>query len=282
MATLVLYHGGCSDGYCAAWILKKVYPLAKLIPCQYGMAVGSKDPPDVTDYDVVIADFSFPRAVLLRMERMARSILLIDHHKSAEERLRGLPFCKFDMTKSGAGLVWDHYFPELLRPALVDYVEDRDIWTRKLPETDAIAAVIQSTPQELDAFDELADRMDMNLEDVIREGKSILKAHARIEERVEATKIDVAIAGFRVPSVNCSVLASEILHDLGVGMPFAACWNVTAEGRVKFSLRSEEAGEDVAKIASQFGGGGHPHSSAFEIELDHAMTMFSPRGLVPK
>jgi nanoRNase/pAp phosphatase (c-di-AMP/oligoRNAs hydrolase) len=46
------------------------------------------------------------------------------------------------------------------------------------------------------------------------------------------------------------------------GEPFAATYYDSPRGRV-FSLRSQEGGEDVSKIAVLYGGGGHQHAAGF-------------------
>lgn len=33
---LVIYHGGCWDGFCAAWLFRKAFPDAEFFPAQYG------------------------------------------------------------------------------------------------------------------------------------------------------------------------------------------------------------------------------------------------------
>ena len=59
---------------------------------------------------VFIVDFSYPRTILEEMEESAESLVVIDHHKTAEEDLRGLDYCHFDMTHSGAYLAWEYLF----------------------------------------------------------------------------------------------------------------------------------------------------------------------------
>jgi uncharacterized protein len=45
----------------------------------------------VTDRDIVIVDFSYKRLVFDEIAREARTVLVLDHHKTAAEELRGLP-----------------------------------------------------------------------------------------------------------------------------------------------------------------------------------------------
>jgi hypothetical protein len=55
-------------------------------------AAGYDDPPPpVTDQDIVIVDFSYNRLVFDEIARDARTVLVLDHHKTAAEELLGLP-----------------------------------------------------------------------------------------------------------------------------------------------------------------------------------------------
>jgi uncharacterized protein len=128
---LVLYHAACRDGFAAAWAIWRRFPGSEFVPVAYG-----SDPPDVVDRDVVIADFSYARPVMERIADQCASLLVLDHHQTAEAALKNFAHPKarvvFDMNRSGAGITWDHFFPGQPRPWLIDYVEDRDLWRHKL------------------------------------------------------------------------------------------------------------------------------------------------------
>jgi hypothetical protein len=121
---LILFHANCTDGFTAAWVAWRAFNRqADIHPCSYG-----DPPPDVGGREVYVVDFSYPRPVLEEMAQRAAFLRVLDHHKTAEEALRGLPYCQFDMTRSGARLAWDYWHPGLPPPPLVAYVEDRDLW----------------------------------------------------------------------------------------------------------------------------------------------------------
>src|SRR6478736_8978193 len=94
---LCIYHSPCYDGFTAAWVVRQAFPDAKFIGANYG-----DEPPDVRGKEVIVVDFSYPRDVLERMHEQAKSLLVLDHHKSAEKALEGLYYAKFDMSRSGA------------------------------------------------------------------------------------------------------------------------------------------------------------------------------------
>lgn len=98
--SLCIYHGNCADGFGAAWVVRKA-----LGDIDFHAGKYQAPPPDVTDKDVVIVDFSYKRPVLLEMAAKANSILILDHHKTALEDLVDLPpnvTLLFDMESGGA------------------------------------------------------------------------------------------------------------------------------------------------------------------------------------
>lgn len=161
---LCIYHGGqCLDGFVSAWVVSQFFPQAEFVGCNYGDA-----PPNVSGMDVVIVDFSWPRATLLEMKKKAKSLVVLDHHQTAQAELQGLDFCVFDMEKSGARLAWEwvieknpkfHLLPDNAPlhyvPVLVAMVEDRDLWRFDLPYSREINAALRSYPLTFKAFDDL-------------------------------------------------------------------------------------------------------------------------------
>lgn len=83
----ILYHANCKDGAgaaLAAW-MKYGDEGHEYIPVQYG-----GEPPNVDGEKVMILDFSYPRDILIAISKSAKSITLIDHHKTAQADLAGI------------------------------------------------------------------------------------------------------------------------------------------------------------------------------------------------
>lgn len=168
MSQLVLYHGNCIDGFTAAWACWKRYgDEAEYVPVHYGANGADVELPDVKGRDVVMVDFCTGRDQLLKLFDQAKSLRVLDHHKTAEAACRGLSFCTFDMERSGAGLAWDELVPMNVewgedwpkdngRPWLVSYVEDRDLWRFARPNSKAVNAYISSKEQTFEAWDRMA------------------------------------------------------------------------------------------------------------------------------
>ncbi len=264
---LVIYHASCTDGFTAAWVARRHFMLRlgvepELLPAHYGDA-----PPTVTDRDVLIVDFSYPRDALIVMRDQARSLHVYDHHRTAQADLDGLPFCTFDMERSGAGLAWDALFAPEPRPWLVDYVEDRDLWRWALPCSREINADLAARDFSIEAWDLLAASQPDACP-----GTAILRYRARelakhvARARPAALRVSADLAHV-VPVVNATTLISEIGNELAKDAPFAAMW-FESDGAFVYSLRSSADNPeavDVSEIAQRFGGGGHRHAAGFRV-----------------
>lgn len=283
--TICIYHANCADGFTAAWVVRNEIGDGgdvEFVPASYGDA-----PPDVAGAHVVVVDFSYPRETLFRMSGEARSVLVLDHHKTAQNDLAELPephedFWKnkdaydagesdpvaiFDMDRSGAQIAWDFFNPGSPPPPLVDYVADRDLWRWRLSDSRPINAVIQSWLNTFRAWDQLADRLrdDVSQGFVAAEGIAVLRAEQKLVDNIIAsTARPMIIAGRWINVANCpGALASVVAGELAQDHDFGACYQDTPAGRV-FSLRSRgDDAADVSEIAKIYGGGGHRNAAGF-------------------
>jgi hypothetical protein len=270
MKPLVIYHAGCADGFTAAWVADRALGGAELRAAHYGEA-----PPDVAGRDVYVLDFSYPRAVLLRMYSEARSILVLDHHKTAQADLEGLPFCTFRMEESGASLAWWYWHDAEELPPLVAYVRDRDLWRHELPNTREINAWLRSFEFGLDTWDALRTDLERWPDSCVGVGSAILRGERRVVESIANKGRPVTIGGVPAVAVNASHLISEIAGRLAQTTGVGAVWFMRQDGRFQWSLRSTGA-VDVSTIARTFGGGGHVAASGFDVNLAQHLAFLLP------
>lgn len=265
---LCIYHGNCADGFTAAWVVRKKFGEDDV---EFVAGVYGNPPPDVTDRDVIVVDFSYSRAAMEGIVARARSVLVLDHHKTARDALADLAGATvvFDMERSGAGIAWDHFFPGQPRPRLVDHVEDRDLWRFKFPETREVQAAVFSFEYTFENWDflEACDPTALAID-----GRAIERKHFKdIRELCAVVTRPMEIGGHVVPVANLPyTFTADAGHHLADGAPFAACYWDTPTGRV-FSLRSREGGADVSLIAKAYGGGGHANASGFRVPWGHEL-----------
>ena len=280
---LVIYHGNCADGFSAAWCFWRKYRDG----ADYVAGVYQQEPPDVAGRDVYLVDFSYKAPVVADMLQKARSVTLIDHHKTAIDDLRPLKadmaatnnngmgdnfgwFC--DLNRSGATLAWDYLFPGEDRPLLLGHVEDRDLWRFKLPGTREIQAFVFSHEYSFELWDKLMSADQVELLKMTAAGAAIERKHHRdVAELVAVCKRRMVIGAHDVPVASLPyTLSSDAGHLMAQGEPFAACYWDTSDGRT-FSLRSTDNGIDVSEIAKQYGGGGHIRAAGFKVQRDHQL-----------
>jgi len=277
MVDLILYHNACPDGWCAAFIAKMRYQDAELIPLDYGLGVGPLQiiMEQCADKSVLMVDYSLStRELNDQLASITKSLQVYDHHKTAQAVLEGAPYAVFDMSRSGAGLTWDYLFGKdfggpptdtwIPRPWYVNYVEDRDLWNRKLPQSREICAYLGTLPFTIEAWNRLTD---MGPEEAAELGEGAL---AHIQHFVRETTKNVRrgqLAGYDINILNCTYLnCSEIGNELAKTADFSLTWFERKNDRIQFSLRSV-GDRDVSRIAVRFGGGGHKNAAGFEMNI---------------
>jgi uncharacterized protein len=265
MKTKVLYHRSCNDGFTAAYCAWTVFgDSAEYIGVSYG-----EEPPAVNEGDrIYIVDFSFPREVMLSWEKVASELVVLDHHKTAQEALQGLSFATFDMNKSGAILAWEYWHPDEPIPTLIRYVQDRDLWKKELILSDEVSVMLRSFKKDFEVWHVLAQLSCadlLSLAWII--GTPILRRRQKDVEAIASNYTWKEIGGYKVPTVHTSKpsLASDIGHYLCKTFPdapFSAVGWSDGNGKTKWGLRS--VGDfDVSQIAKQSGGGGHKNAAGF-------------------
>ncbi len=268
----VFYHRNCSDGFGAAWAAWRRFsghrPLS-FAPYNYG------DPlPEIpAGHDVFILDLSFDPEFLSRLRSKAHHLVLLDHHKSAMEKIAPLypgdPDIVFDMSRSGAMIAWQRFFPGEPVPNLIRYVEDRDLWRWNLPLSLEVTTAMASYAFDFEVWDRLCRTLgygSVSEENPLAvEGRSILRYQSMLlKTAIRETGVWGRFSsGERAFFVNSPVLTSEIGGAMKSDTPFVVIWSIRKDGRVSYSLRASEGGPDLSKIASRYGGGGHAKAAGF-------------------
>lgn len=266
---LCIYHANCTDGFAAAWAVRKHFGDGNV---DFHAGRYGEPPPDVTGRRVIIVDFSYKRDVLLTMMEQAHGLIILDHHKSAQEDLHGLglgAFSRFDMNKSGAMLAWEYFHPGDTPPLLFDYIQDRDLWQFKLPSTREVTAALFSYPFDFTIWDGL---IACGIPRLINEGIALVRnQRANLDAFHGALPRMIQFGHHRIPVANVPwMFASDLGGELANGHPFAATYFDDSKGR-KFSLRSTPEGIDVSQVAAAFGGGGHRNAAGFTLTREEAI-----------
>lgn len=276
---LVITHANCDDGMGAAWAAwKKFGDKADYWFAPYGVG-----PPDVTGKEVYITDFSYPRETLIKMHSEAKSMLVLDHHETAENNLADLSFCHFDKTKSGAVLAWEHFHPNVPIGVLLYHIQDNDLWKFDCPKTKAFIMNLRSMPQTIETFNTVSNGLEnKNFGDefyrmFVVEGMALLRYFDnQLAQAIKSSSHDIVIDGVKGRVANLTgMFASEAGNEMStVYKTFGMTYFIHSTGLVKCSLRSrKEYGCNVAKMGEKFGGGGHAAASGFTITKEKLMEL---------
>jgi len=232
-----------------------------------------EDPPDVSGRHVIIVDFSYKEPIMRDIIEKAKSVIVLDHHASAERDLSRIlsDTIIFDMTRSGAGMAWDYFHPGVPRPPLVQHIQDRDLWKFEIDGTREAFATIASYEYTFENWDKLADMTPYRM---VSEGVGIRRNKTKeIKEIISSSSRFMDIAGSMVQVVNIPHTmgseACDIICNKNKNLPFSAYYYDTKKSRI-FGLRSlKEGGADVSFIAGLYGGGGHKNAAGFSVPRDH-------------
>jgi hypothetical protein len=267
----VLYHADCVDGFGGAWCFwKACQGQVDLVPCAHQTPA-----PDVRGRHVFLVDFSYKRAVVSQMLQEAASVTLVDHHLSALQDLAELPGLQSytSLDKSGAILAYEFCFgKQHPAPMLLQYIQDRDLWTHALPDCKEILFWLYTQERSFELWDSWMSWQKADFAAIIPLGKLLIQSQAQaIHTLIRLALRTCVLEGYTVPLLNCPPsYVSEAGALLSQGQPFAACYYDSAQAR-HFSLRSQTQGLNVAEIAMAYGGGGHPQAAGFNVPREHPL-----------
>ena len=272
---LVIYHGRkCPDGFGAALAAWLFYAgRAEFLPLDHGDIQSVDDLPALDGRAVYILDFSFSADILRGIEARAAKLVMLDHHKSAAEKLTGFA-CRcgvvhFDMHKSGARLAWEFFHPAAPVPGLVRFIEDRDIWAWQYPESAGFLAALDMEPLDFARWAEIAAFSLEQLQAFMARGQAMDEKFRKLAEDIAEGAQPVVFNGhsglmLNAPGVFHSLVGNMLSEKSGT---FALLWHVGKSGGVKVGLRSQR-GFDCIPLAESMGGGGHAQACGFKMGVE--------------
>lgn len=266
MKPLVIYHANCIDGSAAAACAYKYFQDAHGEAEFYPAIHGNDFDVNITrNRTVIFLDFSFKRDVILKIKKLCCDLVILDHHKTAEEELRGIKFeGEFDMESSGAMLAYKYFKPEDIKPDVIYRIQDRDLRTYKYEDTEEITSFFFSLPpfntNKPDSVKEWLGYLNTRRTILQQLGAGCLKARKNTTELGVARAYKANMDGYEIWIANATDCFSEIAMELAKKGPFGATYHESVDGKYTYSLYS--IGDfDVSEIAKQFNGGGHKNAS---------------------
>lgn len=283
----VVTHGGCSDGFFSRVIIEKAMrdnpenfknkiDDVKFVDGYYSTNNYSGLIEQMSGKNVLICDFSFKPDVFNKMiEATNSNILILDHHKTAKADLDNIDpkYKVFDMNHSGAFITYTYVNGFHNIPKVVLYVEDNDLWNKKLPFTNEFTAFMFLQPFEYDSYVKFYD--DDYFYNACKIGEyCVLQNRHHIDNILKSTEVslmEIKNRYYFVAHVNCvGILISELGNTSMkkfINANFTALYKQNIKfGNTLFSLRSLDDRSDTSSIAKLFGGGGHRNASGFTVQ----------------
>jgi len=257
-----VYHADCLDGFTSAWIVKQEFPDISFVEGKYHKKLNIEQ---FKDKHVIFVDFSTKAYTLCDIAEIAKSVLIIDHHASAEKELGMLGESLsnvevvFDMTKSGAMLTWERY-NDSPAPLIVKLVQDTDLWIFEYPETKPVMAYVRTLDQTFDVWDKL---MEEDIEYMSKIGDVIYNAKQKdVKYLVDNNAFKTVVDGEEVLVANISsIFSSEAGHEMVSRFgKFSVIYSIATDGSYNYSFRANNE-YDVSELATKLGGGGHPNAA---------------------
>lgn len=266
--TVIIYHGECTDGFGGAWAAwKKLGESADYFPARFD----NGPPGGLVDKEIYFIDFIYPRKVMENLKKSNKKIVVIDHHKTAADKLDLADDKLFDIEHSGAVLAWNYFHLDKAVPKILEYIEDRDIWKWSVNNSREVMSYFDLFDFDFNIWDNIIEKFEKDnslKQEFIKNGELLLRQWESLcEDIIKGGAIVVEFEGYKTYAINAPhIFASDIGNILSNKLPpMAIVWQQNNEGNLGVSLRSNGS-VDVAEIAKKYGGGGHKKAAGLRIE----------------
>ena len=286
---IVFYHGGCTDGFAAAYAAWLRYKdEATYVPMYYGSGQASAMKGLPLHQEIIMLDISLKVELLdnLVSTLQPKSITWIDHHSSSLDEL-GADKSKpvdFELSHndaqihvilntqhSGCLLAWEYFHGSQLAPPMFFDIDDQDRYVNKREYARAFKFGIHSVrPWTFEQWHSL--RSGTRYRELVAIGEGMIPYHDSLVSRIAkgaAGKVTLKDSEGQLHTGLAANCPAALFTDVGNKLAttsgtFGLVWNMTGQGRVSAQLRGIDV-VDCGSIARNYGGGGHVNSSGFEM-----------------
>lgn len=325
MSRLVIIHDTDADGISSAWLLNRFigphHDSVLLIPQR---AENNIPQGLTTDDTVFVVDRTYPLDVLLLMRHLVNTITVLDHHKSRMDEYAAEPLVNSDAvnaldlspskiyfeyenidvlvdTSHSACMLTHFYCMEHADDVpvtpywFISYIEDRDMWWFKLPNSKEVNAAMHYMHFEFANFNWWVDQ-NTNDSTFVEMGRIVLLTQLNIIKSIAHGPTvlrysdgyhfppDTLISGRPIvnnanyvlvpcPFTLISDLGSYMLNHTEEGFitpDVVICYNrlneTYADGSAKYAYSIRSKG-NMIWLATLYGGGGHPQACGFTTSV---------------
>jgi uncharacterized protein len=261
---LVFYHGSCLDGMGGAYAAWKKFGDT----AEYTALFRGEDlPTGLAGKEVYLIDFSFNTETMLKMEQEAKRLVVLDHHVGVKESIEAVREHVYDEARSGAGIAWQYFFPDIPLPKLLAYIQEVDLWRFALPNAKEVGSYLSTIELNFETYDKLVPQFEgeSTFKTIAERGKAYNEYAEFICTNAMREAEEVEFEGYTVFALN----SGKMLHSLLGNMlarkhpPFSIVW-YRDRGMWRFSLRGDGS-VDLSKLAQKHGGNGHHNAAGFVL-----------------
>src|SRR3990167_2538933 len=264
--TIILYHGGCPDGFGAAYAAwKKFGDTAEYIPLHRGNEL----PEGIDGARIYLIDFTYKRELMDELLSRSGSLIVLDHHDGVREIVEATPEHVFDLNRSGATISWEYFHPDTPVPYFFKLLEDQDLFRRAFADTTPLHSYLEVHPFEFEAWDAIVHMLENPEErEKFLEKTRVYAEYFELLATMAANKGKlVSFEGHEVYFTTChpfKSLKSRVGNLLAEKKgPISLIVTAHPDG-YGVSIRGDGS-VNVAEIAQKYGGNGHPNASGFLI-----------------
>lgn len=265
---VVAYHASCNDGLCAAAVASAHCPNAVFVPVQY-----QRDFPDAVAMGgkrLLFVDFCPEEDEIDELLCVWDDLFIIDHHQGRDWVTELYPdHCYFALDRSGAALAWEWFNGQTRLPAIVRYVQDRDLWQWLLPFSREISAYLWHIRADVHEWRRMLSLHREELWSIAREiGAALIRSDQQQVSAMAGGAFVCKFRGTHFTMVNAPVLPSETCEYLlqrFPDYPIACAFRFLRDGRIRLSFRARE-GSECLSLAQKLGGGGHARAAGATVE----------------
>ena len=270
--TVVMYHGGCPDGFGGAYSAwKSLGDHAEYHPVSYGKPV----PENLAGARIYFIDCCYSQEIMDRIVSEAASLTILDHHTGTQAVVESMPNHVFDNNRSGAMIAWNYFHPDVPAPKLLEYVQDDDLFRFALPDTRAVLSYVGIRPFTFEEWEVLVEELEdpKGREDFLHRVRIYGEYFELLAEyATEHVKL-VEFEGYEVtfatahPMKPMKSLVGNLLAKKHPPFTLVVTAHPAGYG---VSIRGDGS-VDVSAIAQKYGGNGHHDSAGFAIPADGNM-----------
>ena len=296
----VIYHRGCPDGFTGFVFAKTSGALRENFTVYPDVPYAKNAPKKVGGKSVLIIDVAYNDNILKSIIDRAKFVTVIDHHTATLKASKAWNKNNknweliYDVTKCGASLSWETFYPRVNLPLYVKYIQDNDLGLWHDPNTRHFMVSLKTLYQ-IGPNEELVDKwMDLmepkRVHQMVEEGtimskyidqtnkinikyhcmayfpsKILYKKNPNVFDKPKQYKVAMFSGMFSSPDFT-----QKALQTINCDIVVLWSYNLIRKNYV-FTMRS--LNYDVSKIAEGFGGGGHRLAASFsfyknEMDID--------------